>query len=155
MEINDVFIQAAEKRSINIIKLLLQDDRVDPTYGSSWAIRSASSNGHTDVVELLLKDGRTDPGAGDNYAIRAASRSGYKDIVELLLKDKKMVDPSDDHNWAIIIASMNGHKDVVELLLKDSRVNPVVGLEYAETQEIEDMITQEINTRRIKELAGV
>jgi hypothetical protein len=43
------------------VKLLMKDERVDPSAQSNAAIRYASENGHSLVVELLLKDKRVDP----------------------------------------------------------------------------------------------
>jgi len=41
-----------------VVKLLLQDERVDPSDNNNWAIQMASKNGHIEVVKLLLQDKR-------------------------------------------------------------------------------------------------
>ena len=41
-----------------VVKLLLQDPRVDPSDDDNYAILLASDNGHSEVVKLLLQDER-------------------------------------------------------------------------------------------------
>jgi ankyrin repeat protein len=105
------------------VRLLLSDNRVDPSDDGNCAIKLASRNGHVEVVRLLLSDNRVDPSAGNNYAIQSASYKGCIEVVQLLLSDNR-VDPSDDDNCAIRWASSKGHDEVVQLLLSDNRVDP-------------------------------
>ncbi|KAI8900063.1 ankyrin repeat-containing domain protein [Globomyces pollinis-pini] len=115
---------AGENGHAEVIKLLLQDDRIDPTEDDSQALRLASENGHLEVVELLLEDGRADPSDDDNYAICFASLNGHYEIVKLLMKDDR-TDPSGDNNYAIRSAASGGHSEIVQLLLTDERVDPI------------------------------
>ena len=46
---------------LDVVKVLLADPTVDPSYDFNTAIVEASSNGHIDVDELLLKDSSVDP----------------------------------------------------------------------------------------------
>ena len=112
----------AKYNGLNNIKWLLNQG-IDPSANDNRAIRSASSNGHTDAVKLLLADPRVDPAADNNEAIRAASRHGHAEIVKILLDDPR-VDPSANNNDAIRVASENGHTEIVKLLLDDPRVDP-------------------------------
>ena len=121
---------ASENQHLNIVQLLLNDERVDPSSHNNQAIRSASKNGHHEVVQLLLTDSRVDPSADDNYAIQIASENGHLNIVQLLLNDEP-VDPSSYDNYAISYASENGHHEVVQLLLTDSHVDPSADNNYA------------------------
>ena len=68
-----------------IVKLLLANDKVDPSAKNNWAIKSASQNGHLEIVKLLLANDKVDPSADNNYAIRFASKNGHYEIVNLLL----------------------------------------------------------------------
>ena len=47
-------MKAIQKDKIEVVKLLLQDKRVDPSAEDNYAIRWASANGYTEVVKLLL-----------------------------------------------------------------------------------------------------
>jgi ankyrin repeat protein len=118
-----IFEHSCNNGYTDVVELLLQDKRVDPSVRNNYAIRWASKYGHTDVVELLLQDKRVDPSDGDNEAILYASEKGHTEIVRMLLKDSR-VDPSDWDNSAILYASKNGHTEIVKLLLQDKRVDP-------------------------------
>ena len=119
----DSIIQASMAGREKVVRLLLQDKRVDPTVNNNDALRVASRNGHLEVVKLLLQDKRVDPSANNNGAIGFASEYGHLEVVKLLLQDKKVY-PSAVDNYAIRWASLNGHLEVVKFLLLDKRVDP-------------------------------
>jgi len=48
---------ASENGHLEVVKLLLQDPRVDPI-DNNYAIQVASKNSHSEVVKLLLQDPR-------------------------------------------------------------------------------------------------
>jgi hypothetical protein len=104
------------------VKLLLADERVDPSAEDQYPIRFASAAGQLEVVKLLLTDKRVDPSAERQYAIRWASEKGHLEMVKLLLADKR-VDPSADYQYAIRWSAHRGHLEVVKLLLFDQRVD--------------------------------
>lgn len=141
------------------LKVLLQDQRIDPSAHDHYAIRIACQYGHLEqvrellkyvdpsidghcplriamlhgqvtVVNELLNDGRVDPSSRGNYAIQWASYYGHLEIVRKLLKDSR-VDPSWGNSYAIQWASRNGHLEIVKELLKDSRVDPSVNNNFA------------------------
>jgi ankyrin repeat protein len=70
-----------------VVKVLLEDERVDPATGNNFAIKMASEYGHLEVVKLLLEDRRADPAAESNDAVGSASREGHLEVVKLLLKE--------------------------------------------------------------------
>jgi hypothetical protein len=113
---------------VDVVALLLADERVDPSAKDNYAVRMASAKGHTAVVKLLLE--RVDPSARNNYAVRVASAKGHTEVVKLLLADAR-VDPSTWNNSAIQFASANGQTAVVKLLLADERVDPSADGNYA------------------------
>lgn len=71
---------ACEGGDENIVRLLLADERVDPTVANNRAIRWACGDGHAEIVRLLLADGRADPDAG----LREARRKNNTDLIELI-----------------------------------------------------------------------
>jgi ankyrin repeat protein len=109
---------------VDVAKVQLADERVDPSTWHNYAIRRASEEGHVEVVKLLLADGRADPSDSYNYAIIMASHNGHAEVVKALLADGR-ADPSASDNYAIIMASHNGHAEVVKALLADGRADPV------------------------------
>ena len=115
---------------LEIVKILIQDKRVDPSTNDNWAIRSASLNGYLEIVKILMQDKRVDPSARDNCAIRYASRNGHSEIVKILMQDKR-VDPSADDNYAIMWASQCNHPETVKILMQDKRVDPSAESNFA------------------------
>ena len=83
-DLNYALRQAASCGFTDAVKLLVSDDRVDPSARHNWALVLASRNGHLEIVKLLLSDARVDPSARDNGALRFASRNGHLEIVKLL-----------------------------------------------------------------------
>jgi len=114
---------ASDKGHYEIVKVLLNDARVDPSANNNYAIGFAAGNGHYEIVKLLMSDKRVDPSANNNYAISFAAGNDHYVIVKLLMSDKR-VDPSADNNYAIRWASYNGHYEIVKLLMSDKRVDP-------------------------------
>jgi len=113
--------QICRKGHVQILKILLQHPRFDPTASEYSIICSACSYGQTEIVRLLLEDGRCHPSVADNYPILVASCGGYVDVVRLLLQDPR-VDPSAKDNVIVKVARNFEETEVVELLLQDPRV---------------------------------
>src|SRR3972149_203928 len=59
--IQKLFNKACKHNHIEIVKLLLQDSRVDPNDAHRSAFILASWNDHIEVVKLLLQDARVNP----------------------------------------------------------------------------------------------
>jgi ankyrin repeat protein len=81
---------AVIKERLEIIKLLLDDPRVDPSDNSDTCIQYASESGNFEIVWLLLSDPRVNPGANNNYAIKCANKNGHTKIVDLLSSDPRV-----------------------------------------------------------------
>jgi hypothetical protein len=81
----------SESCHVDIIKLLLADQSIDPSVDNNYAIRWASRFGYIEVVKLLLADYRVDPSVENNYAIRRAWRFGHTEVVNLLLDDSRVL----------------------------------------------------------------
>ena len=120
-KLQGLFGWATKNGHIEVVKVLLNDSRVNPAADTNYAIRLTAANGHVEVVKVLLADPRVDPTADGNYAIRWAARNGHTEVVKVLLNDSR-VNPADDNNYAIRWAAKNGHLEVVKVLLADPRV---------------------------------
>ncbi len=83
-----VYCSAFEGNS-DVLQLLLEDGRFNPSYGNNIAIRYAAEHGHEKCVQLLLNDRRVDPAALTGCPVKAAYRNGHHRCVELLLKDDR------------------------------------------------------------------
>ena len=73
-----------------VVRLLLADERVDPSADNNLLIREAENNNRVEIVKLLLADERVDPASNNNYAVRVAREKGYFEVVELLLNDPRV-----------------------------------------------------------------
>ena len=119
-----VSLQAAlYNHEAGVIRVFLDDGRVDPSFSDDWTLRWAAENGHLDIVTICLKDSRVNSGSVSNNAIIMSSQNGHFHIVKLLLKDKN-TDPAARYNLPIRCASGVGRYNIVEILMKDKRVDP-------------------------------
>lgn len=137
---NGMSIQSASgEGDKEVVKILLEDGRADPSGGDSIALRracmespkrrdsSAEKKDYVEVVRLLIEDGRVDASAHNSECLRRAIINRNKDIVMLLLKDsrkEKRADPGAVYNWAINQACEWGDEEIMKTLLADERVNP-------------------------------
>lgn len=125
-------------RQLEILPLLLQDKRFDPSSNNNAAIISFCKSGKLEAISLLLEDKRVDPSLPNNEAIIALLgnwpnsrmieyypnyRINLLKLVNLLLQCKG-VDPSAQDNAAIIEASESGYYELVKFLLQDPRIDP-------------------------------
>lgn len=108
---------AASRGHVDVVRALLNDERVQPGESSNLAFRLASSHGHARVVALLLQDTRINPADVNNEALVQASSSGHTNVVRMLLSDTR-INPGAEEDLAIRCASFNGHVEVVRMLQK-------------------------------------
>ncbi|KAJ3316624.1 hypothetical protein HDU76_001666 [Blyttiomyces sp. JEL0837] len=122
-EVSGVLGDAALSGDIDIVRLLLGVEGIDPTVYENFALAVAVREGHLDIVRLLLSVEGVDPSADDNYALIVAATEGHTETVRLLLSVDG-VDPCAKDNNAIRNAAAEGHADVVELLLSVEGIDP-------------------------------
>ena len=110
-----------------IVRLLLQDLRVDPTIDNSVVLREYIFEGPRDdpeIVRALLKDGRADPMANNGEPVKRAALNGRVQVLAVLLSDSR-VDPTIVNNGQLLVTSVReGQLAVVRLLLRDGRIDP-------------------------------
>jgi len=135
LEDNSGLMYACNYNYIDIVKLLLADNRIDPNEypedcgGSdeyeiyAEPIRLACWVGNIDIVKLLLEDSRVDLSSRHD-TLEISCRKGYIDIVRLILADSR-IDPSLHNNFALKLAKKENHTEIVNLLLSDPRVKAV------------------------------
>ncbi|KAI9339310.1 ankyrin repeat-containing domain protein [Obelidium mucronatum] len=119
---NRAIRDASANGLVDIVDLLLKDERVDASAEENWAIRYASSVCPR-VVRLLLADAKVDPSACDNEAIREAAENGMAEIIPLLLGDDR-VDPNVWNNFPLRVAVERDYNEAARALLADLRVDP-------------------------------
>ncbi len=118
-------VVAIRNNHLDIVKLLLQDERVSPT---GEHIVEAVEYDKIDVVKALLEDGRADPAATHNGMLNAALvLAESPEIIRLFLDDPR-IDPSvgsvfefrlsDDEEGCYCV-------EPLEMILQDGRAQPV------------------------------
>src|SRR3990172_5141711 len=88
--IQKLFHTVCRHSKIEMIKILLQDIKVDPSDQHNIAIIWASIKGLLDVAKLLLQDPRVDPSDQGDRAIILARNNRHIKVVELLLQDPRV-----------------------------------------------------------------
>jgi ankyrin repeat protein len=99
---NVPFELACNNRHIEIVKLLLQDKRID--LDPSCGLFFACNHSHLEIVKLLLQDKRVQP---SNVSFEAAISKCHIKIVKLFLEDKRF-DPSTNNQSAMKLAKRCG-----------------------------------------------
>lgn len=118
---------AAEMGHLNIVKLLLKYDSVDPGAGKNEAIQTASKKGHLEIVKVLANDNRVDVTACHNYALEQAAAFGRYEVVKYLLTIPKVTAaPADDPQnrdfylyRTVHAAAARSHLNIVLLVLRN------------------------------------
>ena len=73
---------------IDIVKLLLKDDRVNIEHNYSFEL--AAEYGHINLISLFLEKDITDPSKEANQAIYLAHKEGHFNIADLLWSNEKV-----------------------------------------------------------------
>jgi len=97
---------------IEIVRILLQDERCDPSSHNNAAIRYASLNGLSEMVKMLLECDYVDPSANNNQAIQYACMGSDQGVVDILFR----------YEYTAITQYMMRCAEVVKLLLICERV---------------------------------
>jgi hypothetical protein len=77
--------------SVTIIKTLLDDSRIDPSYNENEALIEAIIADNTDMVECLLKHPKMNPALRLQEYIGEATSNGRYEIIKILLNDKRIL----------------------------------------------------------------
>ncbi|KAI8892331.1 hypothetical protein BC833DRAFT_625939 [Globomyces pollinis-pini] len=118
--IQDDFEYAIRNNKPDIVKVFLEDGKIDPSANDNYAIVDACESNYNEIARLLLDDGRADPTGDDSLVVGRAAGDGNTELVRMLLDDGR-VDPSGNENYAIRDASNYGYTEIVGMLLNDER----------------------------------
>ena len=101
IEPRDQLIKAVNNGIFWLVKELIEEKGVNPTYAYNLPIERASEKGFLDIVKYLMTYPEVDPSDdGDNYSIRWAILEHHLDVAKELLKDPR-VDPSHKNNYTL------------------------------------------------------
>jgi len=77
---HDGFIQACLFNQVELVRLFLADDRVNPARDTNNGLRLAGLNGHLETVRLLLADPRVNPKGEDGIYIKCRDYEEYREV---------------------------------------------------------------------------
>jgi hypothetical protein len=119
---------------IGIVRMLLQDGRLDPTEGgSNHILYDAVQYKHADVVRALLEDGRADPRAENYAAFKKAFRSNLWEVMREFLRDGRVnAFQKDDFIRRILAAPNQEYHHLLRVFLEDPRAKRVFSKEDAQ-----------------------
>lgn len=122
---HDNLIDACRHGRLEIVKILLNNVHVDPSYRDNETLIIANAYGHIEIVKIFLDDERIIlSNKLCNDMIKVASERGYVELVKLMISRHEIKDLS--NNCSIAIACKEKHWLIVELLLNDSRFDPSI-----------------------------
>lgn len=91
-DLNDLLLSAVRCGRVESCKILLSDERIDPSHNKSKALRHAAKNGKSRITKLLLEDGRADPCAKIGKAFENAVSQHDWCIVGLFVTDGRIAE---------------------------------------------------------------
>lgn len=80
VDLNSIFIDACKNGLVEIVKILLKDNRVDPSDQNNKALESACFNGHINIVKLLLKIDNIRSSKDLNHVMKVAHINKHVDV---------------------------------------------------------------------------
>lgn len=124
--INFALMEASMQGQLNIVKTILEGEKVYQCIGEFTPLMLSSSRGHLEIM-ITLMDAGFDPnlkGFNDQTALMKASLSGNVEAMNLLIQRNADINSIDrDGKTALIMAVEEGHVDVVIGLLEND-ANP-------------------------------
>lgn len=109
---------------VEILKMALTDERIDPSNNKNYPIQIAAKNGDIEIVKYLMADPRVNPGDDNNYALNWAVDYNKLEVVKLLLTDPR-VDATMNDNKALSEAFRQKHMEIFEVLIPHSDLTKV------------------------------
>lgn len=88
--VSEALAEAAFFGELGAMRLLLEDERCDPSWNQSIALYHAVNNGSFEGVKLLLESPRLNIAACNYRAVRLARSHGSHDILSILLLDERV-----------------------------------------------------------------
>jgi hypothetical protein len=115
-----------------ILALLLQSDRFNPTAYSSSVVMDAARYGYPQCLQLLLKNPRVQRTCSRNELVLAAGASNKPEIIKMALNLPEPAnvshryEPTSHDNYLWRESVERGYTALVEILLADPRIDPTI-----------------------------
>lgn len=114
----------------DVVKFLLQQPKVDPTYRENIAFRKAALNEWLDIMTELLKNPDVNPLDGECESVYMAAQRDKLDVIKLILADSRFSKMNDVdirlRQFIFDIAFSNNSQKTVLWLLSITQVDPLI-----------------------------
>jgi ankyrin repeat protein len=140
---NDLLTTVCMFEKPEMVKMLLEDKRIDPSHKNSTALRESCERGDTESLKALLIDKRSNPNHGLPIITKLHFRHGNLEVAKLLLTDDR-VDMS-------TVQSPESDQVLLLFLLRRSYRNKVIqGDDYKNNKPVTKSITSinEVESKR-------
>ena len=119
--LKDCFVQTVKFNHLSAVKIMLQDERVDPSADNNIALFWAVKYRYEPIIDSLLADKRVLNNVNSDLLSPAASTNNSPFVKRLLAFPN--VDPSYRENEALVDAVRFRSIETVKILLNDRRVD--------------------------------
>lgn len=120
------FYNACRSGNSELVRIFLEDDRVDPSLNDGFALLLAVDSGSVETVCALLKDSRVDPSVRNSQGFIMAVEKGNLEVAKLLAEDIR-VDTSARNSKALTVAVENEDMNMLVYLLEETNADPNSG----------------------------
>ena len=149
--LNTIFKNLIESNiHLEVVKILMQDERVDPSADDNWAIRYASGNGRLEIVKILTQDKRVDPSAESNLAKENNEKAIFEGLNTEINALKSQIEELNRKNETLTNTEIDSLKSQIEeLKMKNETCTGTQVTEKSQTTEKkskEDVLKEIINT---------
>ncbi len=104
---------------LDIFKVLIKDNKVDPTLCTQFCIRGAFKYSHYEIAKQLLKFKKVDPTILNNICINYSVDNNNIKMVELLLNERQISEKEGYTKALTKSYVLNNNKKMFELLFKN------------------------------------
>lgn len=118
---NAIFRYASQYGNIEVVRLLINNPKINPTARGNYAILKATKGGHLEVLKELIKCKL--PINVCQNVVNVASQYGHIEILSMLLNDSRFT--KGNNCWkALITAVTNNNLTITQMLLDKIKNNP-------------------------------
>jgi ankyrin repeat protein len=121
---NEALALACANGYYEIVEMMLNDSRFDPSYNDNSALLSAVVEKEYSIWTLLLDRKYTDPNYDDGMLLKKAVAAGNYEFVERVLFKDKSAPLNTGENVALFYALTTGNIELANSLLRNPLVNP-------------------------------
>jgi hypothetical protein len=115
---------AIQNGYLDIVKLLLMDERIDITCRNNYALKKACEGGHYEVLKHILNNNKSaDASVDNNHLLLIACQNNFEKIVKLLFTYPKVKVPVNGR-LALQICGKGGSINILKMLLADVEMEP-------------------------------